>query len=569
MHKLLAIATLLLAVPASATVPRIVAPQEVRELLSDYLELGEVTDAPARAAFERRMQREVARLLATEGYFSPVVVLHQRGEELLLEVDPGARSRIGSVHIEITGPLDPERRQALTSAWKLKAGQPFRQADWDEAKQSFLADLLAVDYAAAHLQETLAEVDPEVRRVDLRVVAVSGPRYRFGEVRISGLQRYSPELVERFNRSVKPGEDYREERLLALQAALQSTPYFSSVNVSLERSEAADPPSSVEDERVTAPVRVLLRERAPYQVSLGAGYSTNTGARVEAEYRSSDLFGRAWELQTGLRFEQVRQTAYADVFFPPDAAQGRDGVGTAVEHSDIERLEIRRFAVGATRVQRRGSIEERLGLNWQEEERSPQGAPSSTARALTAQVGWTWRRARDLLDPAEGVSLQLQLGGGSKQLLSDQNFLRTYLRYSQGIPLSASDALLFRGELGATLAPSSQGIPQDFLFRAGGSNSVRGYAYQSLGVKEGAAIVGGRYLATMSAEYTHWVNATWGAAAFVDAGNAVDDRQALDLAVGYGLGARWKSPAGPLGIDLAYGQREGKVRLDFSLAIPF
>jgi hypothetical protein len=55
-----------------------------------------------------------------------------------------------------------------------------------------------VDYAAAYLQETLAEVDPEARRVDLRVVAVSGPRYRFGEVRISGLQRYSPELVERF-----------------------------------------------------------------------------------------------------------------------------------------------------------------------------------------------------------------------------------------------------------------------------------------------------------------------------------------------------------------------------------
>jgi translocation and assembly module TamA len=47
------------------------------------------------------------------------------------------------------------------------------------------------------------------------------------------------------------------------------------------------------------------------------------------------------------------------------------------------------------------------------------------------------------------------------------------------------------------------------------------------------------------------------------------DRQAIDLAVGYGVGARWRSPAGPLGIDLAYGQREGKLRLDFSLAIPF
>jgi translocation and assembly module TamA len=170
---------------------------------------------------------------------------------------------------------------------------------------------------------------------------------------------------------------------------------------------------------------------------------------------------------------------------------------------------------------------------------------------------------------AEGIALQFQLGGASKQLLSDQDFVRTYLRYSQGMPLGASDGLLFRGELGATFAPSSDGIPQDFLFRTGGSNSVRGYAYQSLGVEEGSAIVGGRYLVTLSGEYTHWISPSWGAAVFVDAGNAVDDWQAMSLAVGYGLGARWKSPIGPLGVDLAYGEREGKVRLDFSLAIPF
>lgn len=270
-----------------------------------------------------------------------------------------------------------------------------------------------------------------------------------------------------------------------------------------------------------------------------------------------------------MRLEELRQTAYADVFFPPDERQQRDGVGTAVENSDIEKLGIRRVGVGATRVQRRGSIEQRLGLNWQREEQSPQGAPSTTNRALTAMAGWTWRYAKDPLDPAEGVSLQLQLGGASKQLLSDQNFVRTYLRYSQGIPLSTTDALLFRGELGATLASSSNGIPQDFLFRTGGSNSVRGYPYLSLGVKEGAAIVGGRYLVTMSGEYTHWLTPTWGAAVFVDAGNAVDDPQQMNLAVGYGVGARWRSPAGPLGIDLAYGQRDGTLRLDFSLAIPF
>jgi len=569
MYRLLAFAVLMLSLPASALVPQLVAPEEVHALLEEHLAIGDLADAPAQAAFERRMQREVAKLLATEGYFSPRVVLRAQGDQLRLEVEPGPRSLIGSVRIEISGELEAARREALVSGWQLQTGQPSRQAEWDAAKQSLLAALLAVEHAAARLQETSAEVDPEALRVDLQVSAETGPRYRFGELQVSGLQRYSPELVARFNRSVTPGDEYREERLLALQAALQSTPYFSSVSVALERGEDDSARAATEGGWVSAPVRVQLRERAPYQVTLGAGYSTNTGFRVEAGYRNSDFMSRAWELQSGVRLEQLRQSAFADVFFPPDEKQRRDGVGMAIEHSDIENLGLKRLAFGATRLEKYGSVDRTLSLNWQTEEQSPQGAPSSTNQALTAQLGWIWRHAVDPLDPAEGVSLQFQIGGGSKQLLSDQSFLRTYLRYSQGIPLGASDALLFRGELGSTFAASSQGIPQDFLFRAGGGNSVRGYSYLSLGVPDGSAIVGGRYLVTMSGEYTHWINPTWGAALFVDAGNAVDALQEISLAVGYGVGARWRSPAGPLGIDLAYGQRDGKLRIDFSLAIPF
>ena len=59
------------------------------------------------------------------------------------------------------------------------------------------------------------------------------------------------------------------------------------------------------------------------------------------------------------------------------------------------------------------------------------------------------------------------------------------------------------------------------------------------------------------------------AVAFVDAGDAVDQLEDVRLAVGYGLGARWRSPAGPIGVDLAYGQRTSELQLHFSLAIPF
>ena len=307
MHSFLFLAALLLSLPALAVVPTLRAPQDVRALLESHLEIGDVADQPAEVALARRIQREVEKLLATEGYFSPRVSLRRDGEELLLEVDPGGRALIGSVRVDIHGEVDAARRQELVDGWKLKVGRPFRQADWDEAKDSLLAGLLAVDHAGARLQESSAEVDPEALRVELLVVAEAGPRYRFGELQISGLQRYDPSLVARFNRSVRPGDAYREDQLLALQVALQSTPYFSSVSVSLQRSAADGEAAASSDGWVAAAVLLQLRERAPYQVTLGVGYSTNTGARVEAAYRNSDFLGRAWQLQTGVRIEQLRQ----------------------------------------------------------------------------------------------------------------------------------------------------------------------------------------------------------------------------------------------------------------------
>ncbi len=546
------------------------APDEVKQLLTRHLrpdDFADLGDLAANQVSERKLQSDAAELLATEGYVSPQVTLRRDGNASRLEVDPGPRSMIGEVRIEIVGVADESRRQALLAGWQLPSGQPFRQTAWDKAKQALLGELLTSEFATARLSHTRAEVDVPARRVDLQVRVEAGPRYRFGEVQISGQKRYSDEFIRKLNRQVRPGEAYHEEALQALQNALQSTPYFSSVSVTL----VTDPQEVRvgEDGWLTAPVRVLVRERQPYQLSFGGGYSSNTGARVEGTFRDIDLFRRAWELQSGMRIEQSRQSAFADIFLPVDEQRRRDGFGMAFENSDIEGLAIRRWALGATRVQQSGKIERRLGINWQQERQMPTGMSSTTNRALTAQIGWTWREARDPLDPADGISLQLQLGGASKQLLSEQNFLRSYFRYSQGIALSEHDTVLLRAELGATWARSSQGIPQDFLFRAGGSNSVRGYAYQSLGVRQGAATLGGRYLTTLSAEYIRWLNANWGAAAFADAGDATDDRLSMRPALGYGVGARWKSPAGPLGIDLAYGQRTGRLRLDFSVSVPF
>jgi len=98
---------------------------------------------------------------------------------------------------------------------------------------------------------------------------------------------------------------------------------------------------------------------------------------------------------------------------------------------------------------------------------------------------------------------------------------------------------------------------------------VRGYAFESLGVQDGNAVVGGRYLAVASIEYTHWFAESWGLAAFVDAGNAADTFSGLKPAFGAGVGARMRTPIGPLRFDVAYGEETNSVRIHFSFGYTF
>jgi len=70
-------------------------------------------------------------------------------------------------------------------------------------------------------------------------------------------------------------------------------------------------------------------------------------------------------------------------------------------------------------------------------------------------------------------------------------------------------------------------------------------------------------------EYTRWFKPHWGAAFFADIGSAADRWQKLNAFLGYGAGIRWRSPAGPLALDIARADKTGTIRFHFSLAVAF
>ncbi|MEO8741478.1 MAG: BamA/TamA family outer membrane protein [Casimicrobiaceae bacterium] len=511
---------------------------------------------------------EAREAAATEGYFSAIIdITVDRTVTpalVTLHVEEGEPTRVAAVDIKVTGPAasdvpaGAEAIAKLRDEWLLPTGTVFRQIAWDSAKTRAVATLAASPYAAASVSGSAATIDPERRAADLAVEIASGPPFRFGPIEVTGLSRYSESLVRNYNTIVR-GAPYSTRQVEDYARRLNNAGYFASVQAAID----TDPATAAD-----APLRIGVIEAPRRRIEAGVGYSTDVQYRANISYRDFDVDGAATQFIADARYDTLEQSASLRLVRPPNEGGWQDSVFGRIEHTDVNDLVTRTAGFGV----RRASIEERdqwqFGAAMLYDEQFPLGADSAVSHALYLDVERAWRRTDDLLSPTRGWVAIVQ-GGGGVPGVSTRGFGRVIVRAQGWLPLSRDNDLTARLEGGAVLAGSRVGVPSTLLFRTGGETTVRGYKFESLGVQDGEATVGGRYFAIGSVEVTHWFSPVWGIAAFVDGGNAVDQVSDFKIAWGYGLGARIRTPIGPFRFDVAYGQETRQVRLQFSVGVSF
>lgn len=570
------------------------APDALRTLLLNHLDLARFQSAPAtdgitEAELERLMRATPAQargLLETEGYFNAEVSAERADTEaglplLRVTVIPGARTTVHGVSIEASGALqtaaaagDDTARSELATLrrlWPLRPGDAFRQGAWSDAKNATLARLRADGYAAATWSRTNARVDAPENRVDLAVVIDSGALYRLGALRIDGLQRYDEESVRRLS-TFHPGDPYSEKTLLDFQERLQKLGLFEGASVELD----ADPQTAG-----AAPVRVRVKEQPLQQAIAGVGYSANTGPRLSVEHTHRRLFGSRWIAKNKVQLGPDNQSWEGELISHPLAGLYRNLVsGSAAKLlADDQQLLSWNARVGRTQDTERV---ERLYFAELTHARLDSDTLTSQADAVSANYQWVFRAIDNVLLPTQGMttSAQVALGyaRGSRSVAGEPldegrgPFSRLYARVTWYEPFGTGWYGSARLEAGQVLTRSVVGVPDTLLFRAGGDDSVRGYGYRTLGPTIDGATISGRTLLTGSVEIARPISPKYPAywwAAFVDAGNAADRWTDLKPAFGYGVGLRWRSPVGPLRLDVAYGQQVRQVRLHFSVGIAF
>jgi translocation and assembly module TamA len=596
---------------------RIDAPGQLDDLLENNLDLlrwrgNPRVDLEQLQRLVKAAPEEAKTLIATEGYYSPRITagLDTSGSTPVarIVVDPGQPVLVSDIDLVLQGfvPFEqggaPYDAAALRNRWSLPVGARFRQADWEAAKRDLLREVMQSRFPRAQLVESSATVDPEAYKASLRVVIDSGPEMRFGELRIRGLKRYPPAVITNLNK-IKPGDMYSEAALQALQSRLQETGYFATVEVSADMRAVlnaeiqelkddeegsapapAAPAAAAGQEAVPGqattgvkaptapgptvlPVLVRVTENKQKNVEVGLGFSTNTGGRASLGYDDLNVFGK--RMKSDLIYEQKHQLARADFYWPTTPDGYNDSVGGGFERTDVRGQITTTASVAARRAWGTPELERSVNLEALAEQRQVEGIATTYSKSLPLTYSVTRRKLDNLLQPTRGYALNWQLGIAPLPLFTDEKFIRGYTRGVYYRPMGTSGTLILKGEAGAVASKEKVGVPSTFLFRAGGDQSVRGYGYQQLGVRVGDAVVGGRYLLTGGAEYQYWFRPPWGVAFFVDAGNAADKFKDLKPEVGYGVGARWRSPVGPINVDVAYGQALHKVRLHFTLGFTF
>ena len=562
------------------------APQPIKDLLEKHLELQRyraVTDLDE-AELARLVvlaERNVRNLVGTLGYFSPSISITREGAAnqrptIVVAVEPGQPTTVGAVVVDFAGDIadspDPDakaQRAEIERDWRLPVGQRFTQDAWDGAKTQALRDLVARRYPAGKLAGSLADVDAPEHSAALSLRLDSGPLYRLGPLQVSGVERYDPVLVPRLAR-LTPGTPYDQNRLAEAQQRLASSGYFDSAYIFV------DPESDPQ----AAPVQVQVREAKLQKIILGVGVTTDSGPRASVEHTHQRVPGTNWRAVTKLQLEKKSPFAQTEWTSIPDESNWRWVALARAERTDDDDLITRSSRLRFGRTQAGERIDRNMYLQYDRASVGGSGQINSSAAdigdgsALTANYVWTGRYFDSLIAPNKGYGLGFELGGGSTMGSQHLPLARAVGRWLGIVPLERG-RIAMRAEGGAVVAKDSARIPGTLLFRTGGDTTVRGYGYRDIGITLPNGVTGpGRYVAIGSVEYQRPMMrdgrpSEWENTFFIDAGAVADNPKDMKPSVGIGTGVRWRSPIGPLQMDVAYGVKAKQLRLHVSVGFVF
>ncbi|MCL4838771.1 MAG: BamA/TamA family outer membrane protein [Thermoanaerobaculia bacterium] len=486
----------------------------------------------------------------------------ERGEALTLTVPivEGPRRRVESVELQGIERLDRERLHTLLP---LAPEGPYHRIHVDRAVEIVRGEYAAQGFAQVYLSAEVAWDEAE-ERARVTISVLEGPQSRIGRVVVRGQRRTPAHVIERYV-ALPPGSPASPDRLLAVERDLYRLGIFSRVKVDLA------PGAPLAEEHT---VVVDVEEGRTRRVAVGAGYDSESGARALLSLGEANRCGRARHLQLDLLGSR-KDERYRLIYTEPRLA-GLPVSATATtywEARDRDAYAVERWGTQVGLAHERGPWRLRLLYDYHivdlpRIERIfdvPVGSREGRVSSLTPLVAI--ERRDDPLDPRRGWSALAQVQYAFPFLSADADFLKLFGQTTWSLDLSrlGTVAASVRGGIieplgeeipsGSFLGP----VPVDERFYAGGRTTHRAFGQDELGI-EGATLaqgtpVGGNGLFLVNLDYRFPIAGAFGGTVFLDGGNVWRDHDEIDtrdLRWGAGVGLRYRSPVGPLRLEIGW-----------------
>jgi translocation and assembly module TamA len=531
--------------------------EEMREAVRATLELNDyekrdISPTALRSAF-KDADGQIRMALEPFGYYDVQVTKDLTGDatngwKAKFVINPGEPAIVRTERVEVAGEGKDQRRVAgAVQEFAPKVGERFDHATYEASKSVIDTSLRGAGFLDAKITQRRVTVRPDEKAAEVDLAWESGPRYKFGDVRFSGDAPFPEKFLAEFV-PWSEGAFFNSEQVLNLQQRLVDADYFELVSVQ---------PAVDEKKDGSVPIDVLLNrdERTVYSGEVYYSTDFGGGVRVGAERRWLNKKGHKAGAQ--IEYSQRLQEAAVHYKIPRPSREDRSydfGVAYRDETTDVSRS--RNFQIAATRSEKRWhGFTRTIGVKYlvgdfelgQDEDELEFGS----SKLLFAEGTLSRRRVNDRLTPRKGYIFDVGLRLGSEAVVSDTDLAQAWSRLTWLLPQGERARIKLRGEVGAMSVGNFGALPPELRFFAGGDRSIRGFDYHEIGeINASGIIIGGEYLAVASAEYEYYFTEDWGAAVFVDAGDAFTG--GFSVNVGAGVGLRWRSPLGPIRLDVGF-----------------
>lgn len=523
----------------------------LRDSARGNVQLAEYTDRDVTASQVRRLfeqaHEQIRTALEPFGYYQADV------DGRLERTDDGnfhARFQVKlnepvvvrAANVEVTGSaMEQAEVRAAVTEFKPAVGERLDHGVYEASKARLDSALQTSGYLQAEAKTSRVEVTRSANAADIEVRWEGGERYRFGDVRFGDAQYFSDDFLRRYV-PWRGAEYYSPEQLLEFQQRLVDAGYFSAVSVTPNIDQAANG---------IVPIDVVLMpaKRTLYTAELYVSTDSGPGGRIGMERRWLNRRGHKFGAE--LEYSQRLQEVSTNYQIPRPGVRNRNynfGASYRDEETETSRSRMARLAANQVTERWRG-FTRTIGLQYLNGDFEIADQQGSTS-LLYAEGVLTRRIADDLLFPLRGYSLLYGLRLAPEGPLSDTSLVQLRAEAKWIRQVGDDGRFISRAALGAMWVDNFDALPPELRFFAGGDRSVRGFDYQAIGeVNEEGGVIGGEYLAGLSVEYEHYLWDNWGAAVFVDAGDAF--KSEFNANVGAGIGIRWKSPVGLVRLDVA------------------